>query len=130
MSFKTKLPKCERFVIAPSFIQSLHLAKWTRRKKQTEDIEKIRLHVSAKPAQSSAPAQTNNRRRGRPTRTHLIRGLLVGAGIQQQPRTARVIPFSGQNQRRPSVLRARMPTCRRRPQCRRTHAHTSRHACK
>jgi hypothetical protein len=48
------------------------------------------------------------------TRTHLVSGLLVGAGIQQQPRAVRVTTASGQNQRRRSALRAPPhvpPTC-------------------
>jgi hypothetical protein len=40
------------------------------------------------------------------THTHLVRGILVGAGIQQQPRAVRVTIESGPNQRRVSVLRA------------------------
>jgi hypothetical protein len=38
--------------------------------------------------------------------THLIRGLLVCAGIQQQPRAVRVTPLGSHHQRRVSVLRA------------------------
>ncbi len=44
-------------------------------------------------------------------RTHLTLGLLVGAGIQQQPHAARVTIASGTNQRRRSELRARAPKC-------------------
>ena len=45
------------------------------------------------------------------TRTHIVLGLLVGAGIQQQPRTVRVTIASGFNQRRISVLRPPPPIC-------------------
>ncbi len=46
-----------------------------------------------------APGPTHNTR----TRTHPVFGILVGAGIQQQPRAARETKASGKNQRRPSV---------------------------
>ncbi len=41
------------------------------------------------------------------TGTHHVLGVLVGAGIQQQPRAVRVTILSGPHQRRPSVLRRR-----------------------
>jgi hypothetical protein len=37
--------------------------------------------------------------------TYPIHGLFVGAGIDQQPRAARVTIFSGPHERRQSVLR-------------------------
>ncbi len=37
------------------------------------------------------------------TRTHLVLGILVGAGIQQQPHAVRATIVSGTNQRRESV---------------------------
>ncbi len=39
------------------------------------------------------------------TDTHIVLGILVGAGIQQQPKTVRVTFRSGQNQRCASALR-------------------------
>ncbi len=39
------------------------------------------------------------------TDTHIGHGLLVGAGIDQQPRTVRVTIRRGPNQRRASILR-------------------------
>ena len=47
------------------------------------------------------------------THTHILLGILVGAGIQQQPHAVRVSILSGINQRRPSALRTRLnvPTC-------------------
>ena len=52
-------------------------------------------------------------RSGSRTTTHIRLGILVGAGIQQQPRAVRMTIHRGQNQRRHSVLRVRVP-----PMCR------------
>jgi hypothetical protein len=41
------------------------------------------------------------------TRTHIVSGIRVGAGIQQQPRAVRVTIRSGINQQRLSALRGR-----------------------
>jgi hypothetical protein len=49
----------------------------------------------------------------RPDTTHPFLDVFVGAGIQQHPRAVRVTIPSGPNQRRPSVLRARV-MCRHR----------------
>ncbi len=43
--------------------------------------------------------------------THLVLGILVGAGIEQQPRAVRVTLVTGPNQRRVSVLRRRRQMC-------------------
>ena len=58
------------------------------------------------------------------TRTHIRLGILVGAGIQQQPRAVRVTLLSGPDQRRLFVLRARFSLSRR--DIRYTHAHIRR----
>ncbi len=45
------------------------------------------------------------------TRTHLVLGIHVGAGIQQQPHAVRVTPLGGPNQWRLSVLCTRVHQC-------------------
>ena len=65
-----------------------------------------------------------NRRRDRPTRTHPILGLLVGAGVQQQSHELCIIIPSGIHQRRASVLRARVSMCQRRSNQRHTRTRT------
>jgi hypothetical protein len=57
----------------------------------------MKMHCNIKINAKFAPAKQ------RPT-THIIRGVLIGAGINQQPQTRRVIIFSGTNQRSVSVL--------------------------
>ena len=61
--------------------------------------------------------------RSEPTHTHRILGILLDAGLQQQPHAVRVTTASGMHQRRPPVLRLRMrvtKVLRPRPQ---SHAH-------
>jgi hypothetical protein len=58
---------------------------------------------------SPSPSLNKAHARNTRTRTHIRLGILVGAGIQQQPRAVRTTNVSGPNQSRPSVLRAPPP---------------------
>ncbi len=78
------------------------------------------LHHNTIPPKATRPTKPALAR----TRTHRSLGLLVGAGIQQQPRAVRVTTVSGHNQRRPSALRARVPMCP--PLCDRSAAASAR----
>ena len=65
-----------------------------------------RARVCARPIAIPSPT---SRTRWTIATTHLVSGLLVGAGIQQQPHAVCATLFSCPNQRRVSVLRKIFP---------------------
>ena len=80
--------------------------KWSRK----NQILNCKWHIpSIHPILPAPPTPATTR-----TRTHLVRGILVGAGIQQQPCAVQVTIMSGIHQRRPSFLRRRRRRRRRR----------------
>ena len=86
------------------------MKKCRKYKLKTElPMECFLTHQSISTTSPKRPTHATTR-----TRTHIRLGILVGAGIQQQPHAVRATSLSGINQRRVSVLRA-PPMCR--PQC-------------
>ncbi len=92
-----------------------------KRKKSQNQYLKTEMQMARLLAhQSISPPSSHNAQHAQQpgTRTHIRLDILVGAGIQQQPRAGRVTTVTGHNQRRPSVLRAPPPpTCARRHVC-------------
>ena len=74
------------------------LRKYSQYMIEQVQTTEILMVVTATPNANSQP-QTR-----RTDSTHIVRGLLVGAGIQQQPRALHVTIASGRNQRRETAL--------------------------
>ena len=70
-------------------------------------------HITSHHIQSPPPPQRKRPARITLTCTNISRGILVGAGIQQQPHAVRITIHSSPNQRRASVLQSapNMPNC-------------------
>ncbi len=93
-----------------------HTVKMSDMKTENTNANGASSHTNPSP-----PLLQNTPTRHHPhSHTHLVLGLFVGAGIQQQPRAVRETIVSGIHERRPSVLRAPPQMCRPQCMCRRS----------